>query len=173
MFISKIGTRPTSPTSPTPWESVPYADGSDGIGDAYEPLPPLPRRRRIHRSYPMHSPLFRLSRRPMGACLRVVFPMRPPRSRLWTPNRLLTSHKRVIIPGPPTWSHAMIGPYDKIMTRLTSRLGAIGKGGNGRYRLRGRHGRKWMRVVVACFRLWILTLRWVGGWRGIPGEKST
>ena len=45
----------------------------------------------------------------------------------------------------------MIGPYDKIMTRLTSRLGAIGKGGNGRYRLRGRHGRKWMRVMSRVF----------------------
>ena len=44
MFISKIDQRPTSPTSPTPRESVPYADGSEGIGDASEPLPTLPRR---------------------------------------------------------------------------------------------------------------------------------
>ena len=76
MFIS-----PTSPTSPTPWESAPYADGLEGIGDASEPLAPLPCRQRIHRSHPMYPPLFRLSQRPMWAWVRVVFSMRQPRRR--------------------------------------------------------------------------------------------
>ena len=51
---------------------------------------------------------------------------------------------------------------------LTSRLGAIGKGGNVRYRLRGRHGQKWMRVVVACFRLWIFDSEMGWGLTGHP-----